>query len=188
MLETVKYLIGAAGPSGYGSKSTAEEVTESCPDLRSITAIITGNDTTWSNAIMAVKQLDFFMCFDAHQAVRRGSGRRRLGCWPCVGRGWSSRRGTSRRLRTPRHVSWQSFPSPRSSSCRSILALFLQSEISFPSSSPSDCPSISSCKYTQKSIFVIYFILYILLICFLRKQRKRKETPSSRFLGNQTLL
>ncbi|XP_062147314.1 short-chain dehydrogenase TIC 32 B, chloroplastic [Alnus glutinosa] len=42
MLETVKYLIGAVGPSGYGSKSTAEEVTESCPDLRSVTAIITG--------------------------------------------------------------------------------------------------------------------------------------------------
>lgn len=59
MLETVKYLIGATGPSGYGSKSTAEKVTESCPDLRSITAIITGNDTTRSNAIMGVKQLDF---------------------------------------------------------------------------------------------------------------------------------
>ncbi|KAJ8632347.1 hypothetical protein MRB53_025683 [Persea americana] len=42
MLETVKYLIGSAGPSGYGSKSTAEQVTEASPDLRSITAIITG--------------------------------------------------------------------------------------------------------------------------------------------------
>ncbi|XP_031248820.1 short-chain dehydrogenase TIC 32, chloroplastic-like isoform X1 [Pistacia vera] len=42
MLDTVKYLIGAAGASGYGSKSTAEEVTENCPDLRSITVIITG--------------------------------------------------------------------------------------------------------------------------------------------------
>ncbi|KAK9926370.1 hypothetical protein M0R45_023604 [Rubus argutus] len=42
MLETVKYLIGSVGASGYGSKSTAEQVTESCPDLRSITAIITG--------------------------------------------------------------------------------------------------------------------------------------------------
>ncbi|GAB4834617.1 hypothetical protein Ancab_032880 [Ancistrocladus abbreviatus] len=42
MLDAIKYLIGAAGPSGYGSKSTAEEVTENCPDLRSITAIITG--------------------------------------------------------------------------------------------------------------------------------------------------
>ncbi|KAF3434221.1 hypothetical protein FNV43_RR25324 [Rhamnella rubrinervis] len=42
MLETVKYLIGAVGVSGYGSKSTAEEVTESCPDLSSVTAIITG--------------------------------------------------------------------------------------------------------------------------------------------------
>lgn len=42
MLETVKYLMGSIGPSGFGAKSTAEEVTESCPDLRSITVIITG--------------------------------------------------------------------------------------------------------------------------------------------------
>ncbi|XP_019169364.1 PREDICTED: short-chain dehydrogenase TIC 32, chloroplastic-like [Ipomoea nil] len=42
MLGTVRYLIGSAGASGFGSKSTAEEVTELCPDLRSITAIITG--------------------------------------------------------------------------------------------------------------------------------------------------
>ncbi|XP_044476676.1 short-chain dehydrogenase TIC 32 A, chloroplastic-like [Mangifera indica] len=42
MLDTVKYLIGAAGASGYGSKSTAEQVTENCHDLRSITVIITG--------------------------------------------------------------------------------------------------------------------------------------------------
>ncbi|KAG5539476.1 hypothetical protein RHGRI_019877 [Rhododendron griersonianum] len=42
MLETVKYLIGSIGPSGYGSKSTAEQVTECCPDLSSLTAIITG--------------------------------------------------------------------------------------------------------------------------------------------------
>ncbi|KAE8722202.1 WD repeat-containing protein 44-like [Hibiscus syriacus] len=42
MLETVKYLIGSRGASGFGSKSTADEVTETCHDLRSITAIITG--------------------------------------------------------------------------------------------------------------------------------------------------
>nr|GMD68457.1 short-chain dehydrogenase TIC 32, chloroplastic-like [Ipomoea batatas]GMD80660.1 short-chain dehydrogenase TIC 32, chloroplastic-like [Ipomoea batatas]GME15434.1 short-chain dehydrogenase TIC 32, chloroplastic-like [Ipomoea batatas] len=42
MLETVKYLIGSAGPSGFGSKSTAEEVTEMSPRLCSVTAIITG--------------------------------------------------------------------------------------------------------------------------------------------------
>ncbi|KAK6146490.1 hypothetical protein DH2020_020359 [Rehmannia glutinosa] len=42
MLETVKYLIGAAGASGFGSKSTAEQVTGVCPDLRPVTAIITG--------------------------------------------------------------------------------------------------------------------------------------------------
>ncbi|XP_039122670.1 short-chain dehydrogenase TIC 32 B, chloroplastic-like [Dioscorea cayenensis subsp. rotundata] len=42
MLETVRYLIGSAGPSGFGSKSTAEDVTEATPDLGSITAIITG--------------------------------------------------------------------------------------------------------------------------------------------------
>lgn len=42
MLETIKYLLGSSGASGYGSKSTAEQVTESCPDLRSVTAVITG--------------------------------------------------------------------------------------------------------------------------------------------------
>lgn len=42
MLETFKYLIGAAGASGFGSKSTADQVTDSCSDLRAITAIITG--------------------------------------------------------------------------------------------------------------------------------------------------
>lgn len=43
MLETVKYLTGSAGPSGYGSKSTGEQVTDdSSIDLRSYTAIITG--------------------------------------------------------------------------------------------------------------------------------------------------
>ncbi|KAL3499181.1 hypothetical protein ACH5RR_038274 [Cinchona calisaya] len=42
MLESVKYLLGSAGPSGFGSKTSAEHVTGYCPDLRSITAIITG--------------------------------------------------------------------------------------------------------------------------------------------------
>ncbi|XP_009411469.2 short-chain dehydrogenase TIC 32 B, chloroplastic [Musa acuminata AAA Group] len=42
MLEAVKYLIGSAGASGFGSRSTGEEVTAAAPDLRSITAIITG--------------------------------------------------------------------------------------------------------------------------------------------------
>ncbi|KAB5564640.1 hypothetical protein DKX38_004694 [Salix brachista] len=42
MLETLRYLVGSAGASGYGSKSTAEQVTENCCDLHSITAIITG--------------------------------------------------------------------------------------------------------------------------------------------------
>ena len=44
MLETVKYLMGSAGASGFGSKSTAEEVTEASPDLRSVTAMITGGE------------------------------------------------------------------------------------------------------------------------------------------------
>ncbi|KAE8663402.1 hypothetical protein F3Y22_tig00112981pilonHSYRG00042 [Hibiscus syriacus] len=42
MFDTVKYLFGTTGASGFGSKSTSEEVTGTCPDLRSITAIITG--------------------------------------------------------------------------------------------------------------------------------------------------
>ncbi|CAF2039386.1 BnaA09g12120D [Brassica napus] len=41
MIETVKHLIGSGGPSGFGSRSTAEHVTANC-DLRSLTAIITG--------------------------------------------------------------------------------------------------------------------------------------------------
>lgn len=41
MLEAIKYLIGAAGPSGFGSKSTAEDVTSAC-NLQCLTAIITG--------------------------------------------------------------------------------------------------------------------------------------------------
>uniref|UniRef100_M4EFZ3 3-oxoacyl-[acyl-carrier-protein] reductase n=1 Tax=Brassica campestris TaxID=3711 RepID=M4EFZ3_BRACM len=41
MIETVKHLIGSGGPSGFGSRSTAEYVTVNC-DLRSLTAIITG--------------------------------------------------------------------------------------------------------------------------------------------------
>uniref|UniRef100_A0A0A0L3R1 Short-chain dehydrogenase n=1 Tax=Cucumis sativus TaxID=3659 RepID=A0A0A0L3R1_CUCSA len=42
MLEMLKYLVGSAGASGYGSKSTAEEVTQSSTHLNSITAIVTG--------------------------------------------------------------------------------------------------------------------------------------------------
>uniref|UniRef100_A0A7C8YDI0 Protochlorophyllide reductase n=1 Tax=Opuntia streptacantha TaxID=393608 RepID=A0A7C8YDI0_OPUST len=42
MLETIKYLIGSPGPSGFGSRSTAEDVTQNCPHLPSLTAIITG--------------------------------------------------------------------------------------------------------------------------------------------------
>ncbi|KAL9330055.1 hypothetical protein ACSQ67_005058 [Phaseolus vulgaris] len=42
MIDTLKYLLGSAGPSGFGSKSTAEQVTENRADLRSFTAIITG--------------------------------------------------------------------------------------------------------------------------------------------------
>ena len=35
-------ITGKPGASGFGSKSTAEEVTAACPDLGSLTAIITG--------------------------------------------------------------------------------------------------------------------------------------------------
>ncbi|XP_052209470.1 short-chain dehydrogenase TIC 32 A, chloroplastic-like [Diospyros lotus] len=42
MFETVKYLMGSTGASGFGSKSTAEEVTEGSADLSSVTAVITG--------------------------------------------------------------------------------------------------------------------------------------------------
>ncbi|CAM0870885.1 unnamed protein product [Alopecurus aequalis] len=42
MLQVARYLLGSPGASGFGSKSTAEEVTAACPDLGSLTAIITG--------------------------------------------------------------------------------------------------------------------------------------------------
>ncbi|KAL5726862.1 NADP-retinol dehydrogenase [Ranunculus cassubicifolius] len=43
MLDIVKYLLGTIGPSGFSSKSTAEQVTEAASlDLHSVTAIITG--------------------------------------------------------------------------------------------------------------------------------------------------
>lgn len=41
MKETLKYLAGIAGPSGYGSKSTAEQVTQGSVASH-LTAIITG--------------------------------------------------------------------------------------------------------------------------------------------------
>ena len=44
MKAALKYLAGTAGPSGYGSKSTAEQVTQGCFALppSNLTAIITG--------------------------------------------------------------------------------------------------------------------------------------------------
>lgn len=42
MLDTVKYLAGVPGPSGFGSRTTADQVAEAAGDLRYITAVITG--------------------------------------------------------------------------------------------------------------------------------------------------
>lgn len=45
MKETLRYLAGIAGPSGYGSKSTADQVTQDCSSFlhySHLTAIITG--------------------------------------------------------------------------------------------------------------------------------------------------
>ncbi|XP_062233711.1 short-chain dehydrogenase TIC 32 B, chloroplastic-like [Phragmites australis] len=42
MLTSLRYLAGTAGPSGFGSRTTAEDATADCADLRHITAIITG--------------------------------------------------------------------------------------------------------------------------------------------------
>ena len=79
MLETVKYLIGSVGASGYGSKSTSEQVTESCGDLRSITAIITGkaNYLTATKSCCELESLTWL--FVIGQALRRGSELRQLG-------------------------------------------------------------------------------------------------------------
>lgn len=48
MKETLRYLAGIAGPSGYGSNSTAEEVTEDCSCFlpSQLTAIVTGLSPT----------------------------------------------------------------------------------------------------------------------------------------------
>lgn len=42
MKATLKYLAGIAGPSGYGSKTTAEQATQDFSNPQ-LTAIITGN-------------------------------------------------------------------------------------------------------------------------------------------------
>ncbi|CAL5050602.1 unnamed protein product [Urochloa decumbens] len=42
MLTSLRYLAGTAGPSGFGSRTTAEEATAGAGDLRHVTAIITG--------------------------------------------------------------------------------------------------------------------------------------------------
>ncbi|KAF7093148.1 hypothetical protein CFC21_095577 [Triticum aestivum] len=42
MLSSLRYLAGSAGPSGYGSRTTAEEATLPAGDLGHITAIVTG--------------------------------------------------------------------------------------------------------------------------------------------------
>lgn len=44
MKATLKYLVGTVGPSGYGSKTTAEQVTQICSlsFTSQLTAIITG--------------------------------------------------------------------------------------------------------------------------------------------------
>lgn len=42
MLPSLRYLAGTAGPSGFGSRTTAEEATTAADDLGHITAIITG--------------------------------------------------------------------------------------------------------------------------------------------------
>ena len=48
MKGTLRYLAGTAGPSGFGSNSTAEQVTEDCSSLFSsnLTALITGESYT----------------------------------------------------------------------------------------------------------------------------------------------
>lgn len=44
MKGTMRYLSGIAGQSGYGSKSTADQVTQDCSLLHpNLTAIVTGN-------------------------------------------------------------------------------------------------------------------------------------------------
>jgi retinol dehydrogenase 12 len=48
---SLRYLAGTAGPSGFGSRTTAEEVTAGCVNPRHITAIITGTQIYLSLSI-----------------------------------------------------------------------------------------------------------------------------------------
>jgi hypothetical protein len=48
---SLRYLAGTAGPSGFGSRTTAEEVTVGCVNPRHITAIITGTQIYLSLSI-----------------------------------------------------------------------------------------------------------------------------------------
>ena len=53
MKATLRYLAGLAGPSGFGSNSTAEQVTQDCSSLlpSNLTALITGK-LPYNNNIM----------------------------------------------------------------------------------------------------------------------------------------
>lgn len=43
LVDSIKYLLGSAGPSGFGSTSTADDVTAAAEHhLAAVTAIITG--------------------------------------------------------------------------------------------------------------------------------------------------
>ena len=54
MKATLRYLAGMAGPSGFGSNSTAEQVTEDCSSFlpsAALTALITGKSQNTASII-----------------------------------------------------------------------------------------------------------------------------------------
>lgn len=63
MKATLRYLAGTAGPSGFGSKSTAEQVTQNCSHFlpSNLTALITGKSQIISNTkvVLEIHEDDF---------------------------------------------------------------------------------------------------------------------------------
>lgn len=53
-------MTGMAGPSGFGSASTAEQVTDGI-DASNLTAIVTGNHNIFAVTILARKHVIFFL-------------------------------------------------------------------------------------------------------------------------------
>ncbi|KAF2571814.1 hypothetical protein F2Q70_00003813 [Brassica cretica] len=64
MKGTLRYLAGIAGPNGFGSRSTAEQVTQHCfLPYSHLTAIITGLSSLHFKWMISFEMLDIFKQF-----------------------------------------------------------------------------------------------------------------------------